>query len=47
MNEIKSYKRPIGLNKAIFSTLENNKELEQLIKKRANKETCKEIINMN
>jgi Rps23 Pro-64 3,4-dihydroxylase Tpa1-like proline 4-hydroxylase len=46
MNEINSYKRPYGLYKALFSNLENNEKIEKFIKKRANKETCSEIINM-
>ena len=46
MNEIKSYKRPYGLYKALFSTTEKNEQIEDFIKKRANKDTCSEIINM-
>jgi Rps23 Pro-64 3,4-dihydroxylase Tpa1-like proline 4-hydroxylase len=47
MDEIKSNKRPYGLYKALFSTLEKNKQIEEFIKKRANVKTCNEIINMN
>ena len=47
MDEIISYKRPHGLYKALFSTLENNKQMEEYIKKRANVKTCNEIIFMN
>ena len=45
MDEIKKYNRPHGLYKALFAS--NNKEMNELIKKRANIETCQEIINMN
>lgn len=43
---IKDQNRPHGLFKALFATITNNTETEKLIKLRANKETCNEIINM-